>query len=62
MAVKVKYLAPGRPSPDDVTHDDGESFKIEDGHLVVSGQSDDDGFRSTVAAYAPGRWISAVVV
>jgi hypothetical protein len=40
-------------------HEDGTNFTVTNGHLIVLGW---DGGETSVAVYAPGNWISAVVV
>ena len=42
-----------------VEHGDAETIKIFEGHLYA--ERDNDGYTETVAIYAPGQWVSAIV-
>lgn len=59
MAVEVhrNYTAPSK-----VTHDEGETIDVQEGHLHVRRGATTSGRGKAIAVYAPGSWHDARVV
>lgn len=62
MAVSVTvYRVPNTGSEKAIDHPDADSLRIDEGHLVLMSHGGGEVKGKTVAAYAPGSWVSAKV-